>query len=480
MSLRSRLLLVTAGIVGIMAVGAVLLLRTQEAFLIDQVDAQLEASRPFIRPISDSAGFDVPPRTGRDGETPPDTSPDAPISRLFVGTVVDGELVPVLAGRLLDDAPAVDVDPDALARVVDGDPFTVDGTASDQRFRTLAIQPEGGSDVVIVALPLDEVDSAMSRLFIALGGGLVLVSAVLLLAVWWVERLGLRPIARLTATADAVSRGERRHRATVTRPRTEAGRLAHAFNVMLDERDATEERLRQFVADASHELRTPLTSVRGYLDLYREGGFRQEGELDDVVRRMSHEASRMYDLIEDLLLLANLDQHRPLRREPVDVEDLLGDAARDARAVQPRRRIEVQIKGTVSGLVVTGDRYRLQQVVAALLANALAYTDGAIWLAAITRTAGVTITVADEGPGLEPADAARAFDRFFRAEPSRARRTGGSGLGLTIARSIVEAHGGSIVLHTASGHGCCFVVELPLVPPDDALRSGFEGVSQTP
>lgn len=471
MSLRARLLLVTAGIVAIMAVGAGLLLRTQEAFLVGQVDAQLEASRPFVRPIPDSGAFGVPPREPRDAE-----APDAPISQLFMGTVVDGELATVLAGRLLDDTPAVDVDPEALAGVVDGDPFTVGGARTDQRFRTLAVELDGTDETMIVALPLDEVDSTMGRLRMALGGGLVLVGGVLLLAVWWVERLGLRPIARLTSTADAVSHGDRRSRATVTNPRTEAGRLALAFNLMLDERDATEERLRRFVADASHELRTPLTSVRGYLDLYREGGFRQAGELDDVVRRMSHEAGRMQDLIEDLLLLADLDQHRPLRREPVDVEDLLRDAARDARAVQPRRPIEVE--ASAPGLVVTGDGYRLQQVVGALLTNALAYTDGAIWLAATSHPGGVTITVSDEGPGMESADAARAFDRFFRAEPSRARRTGGSGLGLAIARSIVDAHGGSIALDTTPGHGCRFVVDLPLVPPDDVLRSRFEGASQ--
>lgn len=477
MSLRSRLLLATAGILLVVAVGAILLLRTQRSFLTGQVDEQLEATQPFVP--AEGALNDRPRPDSSEGSTPLDDQ-ESPISNLFVGVIEDGQLVPLLAGRLLEDSPEVDLDPAALERVADGEPFTVEGQSGETRFRTVVLQPANSTRTVVVALPLDEVDSTMSRLELALGAGLILVGGVLLLAVWWVERLGLRPIARLTATADAVSGGARQHRAVVGNPRTEAGRLAHAFNVMLDERDATEERLRRFVADASHELRTPLTSVRGYLDLYRDGGFREEGELDDVVRRMSHEASRMYELIEDLLLLANLDQHRPLRREPVDVVELLEDAASDARVLQPGRSVDVQIGSPPYQMNITGDRYRLQQVVAALVANALAYTDGRIWLSASAVADGVIVTVADEGAGLEPDDAARIFDRFFRAERSRARRTGGSGLGLSIARSIIEAHGGTITLYTAPGHGCRFVVKLPRdLPPSEPAPSGASGLEAT-
>jgi two-component system OmpR family sensor kinase len=233
-------------------------------------------------------------------------------------------------------------------------------------------------------------------------------------------------------------------------------------NASCDERDVTEARLRQFVADASHELRTPLTSIRGYLDLYREGGFRGHGELDDMIRRMSRESSRMYDLVEDLLLLAHLDQRRPMRREQVDLGQLVRDAATDAQVLQPGRPIVVDVPDD-EPFEATGDTFRLQQVVGAIVTNALVHTDTDVELrlTATSTPEGTEIAITDTGPGLEPADAARAFDRFFRGDHSRTRRTGGSGLGLAIARSIVEAHHGTVTLDTAPGHGCRFAIALP-------------------
>ena len=242
--------------------------------------------------------------------------------------------------------------------------------------------------------------------------------------------------------------------AAASRPatRAEAGRLAGAFNVMLNERDASEERLRRSVADASHELRTPLTSIRGYLDLYREGGFRGDGELDDVVRRMSQESNRMYELVEDLLLLTKLDEHRPLRQEPVDVAQLLSDAASDASVLQPDRRIVVDAPETVEAL---GDPLRLQRVVAVLVTNAPVHTDrdAELRLSAEHQSGGFELSVAGTGPGLAPDEADRVFDRFYRGDHSRARTTGGSGLGLAIAKSIVDARGGRVDLITAKGRG---------------------------
>jgi two-component system OmpR family sensor kinase len=243
---------------------------------------------------------------------------------------------------------------------------------------------------------------------------------------------------------------------------TEAGRLATAFNVMLDERDATEERLRQFVADASHELRTPLTSMRGYLDLYRQGAFREAGQLDDIIRRMSRESARMNELVEDLLLLARLDQHRTLRREPVDISRLLEDAAADARVIQPGRTIVLDTGGDRRVLTI-GDPFRLQQVVGILVNNALVHTDptSQVRLTCTATDQGVRTTVSDDGPGIAPEVVPKVFDRFFRGDRSRNRRTGGAGLGLAIARSIVEAHDGTITLTREPGRGSTFAVELP-------------------
>jgi two-component system, OmpR family, sensor kinase len=448
-TLRTRLLLAATVIVAVVVLGAGVVLRTQRDYLTDQVDGQLEATRPLLQgPFPDAAP--VTPSTPR----------DAPISTLFIGYLESGDVVAVLRGQLLDDVP--DLDDVAVGTLADGATFTVDGTDGSTRFRVAVVRTAGDDRVAVVALPLDEVDSAVARLRLALGAGSAVVVAVLALVVWWVERHGLRPVARLTEAAAAIARGERGHRVAVSDPRTEAGHLASAFNVMLDERDATEEGLRRFVADASHELRTPLTSIRGYLDLYREGGFRAAGALDDMVRRMGQESSRMHDLVEDLLLLANLDQHRPLRRETVDLDRLVRDAATDAQVLQPGRPIEVDVRDD-EPVETVGDTFRLQQVVGALVSNALAYTDRDVRLrlaAAATRSA-VCVTVEDAGPGLVAHDAARVFDRFFRGEQSRSRRSGGSGLGLAIARSIVEAHGGTITLDTAPGRGCRFVISLP-------------------
>jgi two-component system, OmpR family, sensor kinase len=456
-TLRTRLLLATALILLVVVAGATLLLRTQEAYLIGQIDDQLLVARPLFRGPPSVTGFE-----------PPDTSttqpPDAPVSNLYVGMIDDGVLVTVIEGQLLDDVPRIDSD--GIDQGV-GEPFTVDGLGGETRFRVVLAQPDETERASVIALPLDEVDQAVDRLRWALVGGSAAIATVLLLAMWWIQRLGLRPVAKVTAVAEAIADGDRSQRVETTDARTEAGRLATAFNVMLDERDASEAHLRRFVADASHELRTPLTSIRGYLDLYGEGGFRGTGELDDAIRRMRQESSRMQDLVEDLLLLAKLDEHRPLRCEPVDLGPLLEDAATDARVVQPDRSIIVDSPN--APIHALGDTYRLQQVVGALVSNALLHTptDAEIRLTATRTEQDAQLIVADDGPGLDAADAQHVFERLYRGDQSRARRTGGSGLGLAIAKSIIDAHGGSISLETAPGRGCRFTVRVPLgrVPP---------------
>jgi two-component system OmpR family sensor kinase len=335
----------------------------------------------------------------------------------------------------------------------------VDGEA---RFRALVLPQVNGSWLV-TAQSLAEIDAALDRLVRTLWIAGAIIAGVLTIAVTWVHRLGLRPIARVTAIAEAIAAGDHSRRVALTNTRTEAGKLGYAFNLMLDERDAAETRLRQFVADASHELRTPLTSMRGYLELYRQGAFREPGRLDDVVRRLSAESSRMHGLVEDLLALASLDEDRPFQREPVDVGQLLRDAAQDGQATQPDRAIAVIAPRP--GPVVTGDTALLTQLVGILVANALAHTPVSvpITLSADAHAATVTITVADRGPGLDSGAADRVFDRFWRGEAARTRSTGGTGLGLAIARSITDAHGGTISLETAPGEGCTFTVHLPRV-----------------
>jgi two-component system OmpR family sensor kinase len=461
MSLRLRLVAAMITVLVLAVLGGVGVVRSQRTFLIQQVDAQLTEARPFARIPTPPSDFPNPLEPGGP------EGPEAPISRLFVGIVEDEALSTLLQGQLIDDIPDIPTASDELARLTTA-PHTVDGASGQVRFRVMVSEVPGRDGYLVVGLPLDEVDSAVRRLQLVLVmvGGLIFTTIAA--AVWWVERLGIRPIRRVTRAAEAISGGDRTHRVDAIDPRTEAGRLAHAFNLMLDDRDADEERRRQFVADASHELRTPLTSIQGYLELYDQGHFENSAQLHDVMRRMTREATRMKDLVEDLLLLANLDQQRPLRHDTVDLNRLVTDAATDALAVQPKRSILVDTPPTA--VEITGDLFRLQQVIGALVDNALTHTDpGAqIRLAVRKPSTGPEVVVADSGAGLDEGRAARAFDRFFRGDDSRSRRTGNSGLGLSIARSIIEAHHGTIGLDTAPGQGCTFTIRFP---PQDSDRA---------
>ena len=465
MTLRLRLLLGYVIVLAMIVAGAVAVIGIQESYLVELVDRQLQNAMGPVMGQPDTAGpRPIPPQGTLISRS------DMPVSDLYLAVLVDGDVRPIIVGQLLDDQPALDA-ASVAAALAGGQPETVAGIKGVNRFRVRVTQPAGISEPTVVALPMTIVDDAVERLTLTLILGIGLIAAVLGIIVFWVEVLGLRPIRRLTRTADAIAAGERGLRAEGEEERTEAGRLALAFNLMLDERDQGEERLRQFVADASHELRTPLTSIRGYVDLLREGGEEPE-ERADMLRRMAGESSRMGDLVEDLLLLARLDEHRPLRREPVDLRALLEDAARDARVLQPARPVTVDASGDAP-VVITGDPYRLEQVVGALVHNALAYTEATagLELAASIADEEATIVVADAGPGMDADAAARVFDRFVRGETSRARSSGGAGLGLSIAQAIVEAHQGTIVLDTAPGAGCRFTitlpVDLPVDPPDE-------------
>ncbi len=219
----------------------------------------------------------------------------------------------------------------------------VDSVDGSTEFRVL-VEPLGADGgAVAIALPLTDVDDSIRQLIVTLALLAIFVAAVLALLAWWIARLGLRPISNMTSAATAIAAGDREHRVPNLDERTEAGQLAAAFNQMLDQRDGAEDRLRRFVSDASHELRTPLTSISGYLDLYTQGGFREDGQLDDVIRRMRSEADRMTGLVESLLQLARMDEGQPLERSPVDVAALVTDVVTDGRAAHPERRIDAVI-----------------------------------------------------------------------------------------------------------------------------------------
>ena len=475
MSLRARVLVGAALIAVVLAVAAVAIARVTEANLVAQVDAQLETvpgpARAFVatRPFPpDVVGAPEP-----SGGVVVEGDRIERLSPLHVGIVAaDGRVQTLLAPDLTEGTPplpAID-GATALAQAATGEPFTVESEGAGPRYRVLArVSPLTG-EVVTVALPLGDVDRAVDRLVtvevVAMGAVLLVLAAV----AWWVVRLGVRPLKRMTATAGAIAAGELSLRVPEESPRTEAGELGTALNAMLgrleaafDERACSEEELRRFLADASHELRTPVATIRGYAELYRGGALDDGGELAEAMRRTEQEAVRMGTLIDDMLVLARLDQGRPLERERVDVAALVEDAARDARAVDPARPVTAATDGP---LVVLGDADRLRQVVANLVGNALVHTPPGtpVEVRASAAAGRAVVEVADRGPGMAPEDADRAFERFFRADPSRSRHRGGSGLGLAIVSATAAALGGTAALSSRPGRGTTVRVELPLAP----------------
>ena len=340
--------------------------------------------------------------------------------------------------------------------------LTADGVDGMSTFRVLFLPANEQSFGAIIAVPIDDVEDTIRQLTYTFAGVAGLILLVLILIASWVNRFGLRPIGAMTDVAEAISSGERDRRADIDSDSTEAGRLGLAFNVMLDERDASETRLRQFVSNASHELRTPLTSIRGYLDLYAAGGFRQPGELDDALRRMQAEAERMNLLVEDLLLLAKFDEEQPLDITTVRVDTLARDVAALTLAAHPDRPVFVEAQDEIE---VSADRLRLHQALAALVDNAVRHTpdDSSIEISVARTDGGVELSVSDSGPGLSHDEASAVFDRFSRGDQSRARKTGGSGLGLSITQAIVHAHGGEISVTATPGHGATFTIALPAI-----------------
>jgi two-component system OmpR family sensor kinase len=332
------------------------------------------------------------------------------------------------------------------------------------RWRAVLIKTLDSKSELLVAVSLVQEDATVNRLRLAvLGAGLV-IFGVLVAAGFWVGRLGLRPIAEVTEVADAIAAGDRSRRVAEVGRGTEAAHLAQAFNVMLDEQQAIEARLRQFVADASHELRTPVSVIMGIAGLWRQGDLRSGEARDDAMRRVGQSSAQMAALVEDLLLLARLDEGRPLDRTAIDLVPLVNDAVVDASATNPSRQIHVESQGPV---VTEGDEVALRQVIVNLIDNCLKHTPptATIDVKMYEHPGGVVLEVDDSGPGMDARSAAHAFDRFWRAEASRTRA--GSGLGLPIVAGIVAAHGGHVVLDSDPERGTDIRVFLPGLP---ALR----------
>jgi len=355
-------------------------------------------------------------------------------------------------------------------------------TTDEARLRVTArqFQIPGDTITVVIGLSMEEVDHTLQRLLVlelAVGATAVLLAAAL---TSWGVRVGLRPLTRVTRTAQEVTAELSPDGSGLDRrvpdadPGTEVGQVAAAVNTLLQAVQAefaarvrSEERMRQFLADASHELRTPLTSIRGYAELSRLQG-RSSDSPDDSMRRIEVEGTRMSRLVEDLLVLARGDQATATRREPVDVDMLLAEAAHAVSSTYPERPLTIAASG---GTVVVGDRDQLLRVLINLATNAAVHTPaGPIRLEAIAGSTpdgeAVALRVSDSGPGLPPEDAGHVFERFWRADKARSRAKGGSGLGMAIVAQIVASHGGHVHFDSSVEGGTTVTVTLPLRPPN--------------
>jgi len=345
--------------------------------------------------------------------------------------------------------------------------FTVPATRGDNRYRVRAsIEPDASNLMLVVAASLRDVDSTLHRLLMIelLVTGLVL-AGIAALGLWLV-RLSLRPLAAIGDTAAAIAAGDLTRRVEPDDDRTEVGRLGRALNAMLTQiesafraQEASERKLRRFVADASHELRTPLAAVRAYAELFGRGASARPDDLARSMGGISRESERMSLLVDDLLLLARLDEGRPLEREPVELDAVVREAVDTARMLEPSRSVQVELEPAR----VVGDRDRLRQTVDNLLSNVRAHTpaDAAVSVSLERRNGSALLKVADTGPGLTDEQAAHVFERFYRTDASRTRASGGVGLGLSIVAAVVEAHGGSVSVESTPGRGTTFEVVLP-------------------
>jgi two-component system, OmpR family, sensor kinase len=471
-SLRGRLLI---GVISLVVIGLLIsdiaTYAALQTFLVKRIDDQLAsvAGSPSGRQLlvnvlleqtgrGPGSAIQFPPGTVAEEVSPSGTVLNG--KAFFLGPAPASIPLPVLTHPL----------PNA-GNDVGASQFTVPGTNGVSQFRIID-WPEDQlqGNFIVLAIPLTEVQSTLSQLLLLEASiSLAVVAATAILALL-IIRIGLRPLQRMGTVAADIAAGDLTRRVEPATPQTEIGRLGLALNGMLSqieaafaERTASNDRLRRVIADASHELRTPLTSIRGYAEMLRRGAAESPRDSEAARRRIEEESIRMTGLVDDLLVLARLDQGRPLDKAAVDLRAIAIDAVADASVVAPQRQISLTANGPV---IVTGDDTRLRQVLGNLVRNALVHTpqQSPIEVAVAADDGVGRVSVADHGPGLAAEDVGRIFEPFYRADPTRSRDRGGAGLGLSIVNAVVTAHGGRVKVTQTDGGGATFEVELPLAP----------------
>jgi two-component system OmpR family sensor kinase len=463
MTLRLRLSMLAVVLVaaGLLAAGIATRYELR-GFLIDRVDSQLQSAQTPVSLYFARGDTDQGAQGPVLGVLPPGS----------YAAVITGSSH-VAASQYFGRGSAPEELQEAITSAPDGT-----STHGDYRVYVTHLQAGDGSTPVrlVIAAPLHDVNSTLNRLvMLELLVGLIVLAVVAAIAFWLVRR-ELRPLVRIEDTAAAIAGGDLTQRVPEEAPGTEVGDLGRSLNAMLaqieqafEQRRQSEERLRRFVSDASHELRTPLTSVRGFAELFHRGAASRPDDLALAMSRIESEAERMGVIVEDLLLLANLDQGRPLGQEQFDLEAVLAEMVADHAMLHADWPISFSSSG---GSDLVGDELRIRQAIANLLANARAHTPPGTGIAVALSTVGDdrTVEVSDNGPGIAADDLPHLFERFYRVDASRARRSGGSGLGLAIVQAIAEAHGGSVGVASVQGEGAAFTIVLPIAGATEAAR----------
>ena len=477
-SLRNRLLLATL-VVAAIGIGASDFAANAElrGFLIRQVDSQLTnvASGTVSRLVR--AGIE--PNADESTTTQSSAQPFRAVSPLrgvpteTSVTLLDpaGVVLGQLGGDISTGGAQATFSGMTIAQVAakKGKAFTIHTESPHSSTRAVAFVLPSNLGSVVIAVSLSSVEKTLHELSLFF----LLISLAVLILIGLISRslisLSLKPLLEVEVIAAAIADGDLSARLPELQPSTEVGRLTQSLNTMLgrieesfEQKNASESKLRRFVADASHELRTPLTAIRGFAELHRQGAVSGEEKVKELVGRIEKESIRMGSLVEDLLLLARMDEARPFTLEPVDLTHLIQECVASARAAGPAHPIEVSVP---QDLYVLGDNKRIHQALANLLANARTHTPAgtAIEVQAIASDDEIAISVKDKGPGLSEADQARIFERFFRVDPSRARHAGeGSGLGLSIVDAVMKAHGGSVTVQSVVGEGSTFTLHFPI------------------
>jgi two-component system, OmpR family, sensor kinase len=458
LSLRARLLLAVLALATVGLVAAnIATYSALSSFLLDRTDSTLDETAHSLSRGHDDEARIAPPGTVVQARSLDGATVIATVSR----PALPGRPAPSPKLPKTIEPPKGTPGPEAVSY------FTVGSSGDGGRYRVRASIEDGASAMLVVATSLSDVDSTLHRLLLIELVVTVLVIGGIAGLGLWVVRLGLRPLEEIEDTAAAIAAGDLSRRVERAEDRTEVGRLGLSLNAMLTQietsfraQEASERKLRRFVADASHELRTPLAAVRAYAELFDRGASTRPGDLERSMQGIGRESERMTVLVDDLLLLARLDDNRPLERVPVELDEVVGEAVETAHAVDPERPIELH----ADPAVVIGDRVRLRQIVDNLLANVRAHTPAqapvSVTLTRVNGTAEIAVT--DSGPGLDDEHLAHVFERFYRADASRARASGGVGLGLAIVAAVAEAHGGTVSASSEPGHGATFRIALPL------------------